>query len=140
MLTGSVDEARKQLQAREGCTLEHIAYWQPGSPVPESIVDLPQWAAARSVEALVWTALGPKYADTKIRPTADQVVAYLKGLRGDARREAKRYVEFAPPQIDTVYRRLIEAELGWVAAAVGAPHASKRGKPAARRTKRARHK
>jgi hypothetical protein len=109
-------QARGQLQTREGCPrLDGIGSW-PGDDAkgPASIVDLPKWAADRGLSGVVWTALAPRFRETAgAKPTAEEVIAYLKSLRGTQRDEAERYIRRAPRQIDTPYRRLIEAELQW---------------------------
>jgi hypothetical protein len=48
-----------------------------------------------------------------ILPTADEVVDYLKSLEDGTREEARDYVRKAPTQVNTAYRRAIEAALGW---------------------------
>jgi hypothetical protein len=118
MDTIKLDDARKQLQEREGCgRVDDIGYWQPvGGAVPSSILDLAKWAECRSIDAVVWTALGAKFhGKDGLRPTADEVIGHLGGLVGTERDEAERYVRRAPPQIDTPYRRRIEAQLQWTA-------------------------
>ena len=88
----------------------------------ECILDLDAWARARSIDGVVWTALPPKFfsdfsaenpKDLILNPTSDQVIQYLKWLRGCERDHAEEYVRLAPRQIDTKYRRDIEAALGW---------------------------
>lgn len=116
MDTTGLDDARRQLQEREGCSIDRIGYWLANKAVPAGIMDLPKWAECRSIDALVWTALGPKWGDKEgVRPTADQVIDHLGRLVGTERDEAERYVRRAPRQIDTPYRRRIEAELQWTA-------------------------
>jgi hypothetical protein len=61
----------------------------------------------------VWTSLPPKFNDLKDVITVDQAVAYLKSLTGAARDISEQYVRNTPRQIDTIFRRRIEAELGW---------------------------
>jgi hypothetical protein len=75
--------------------------------------DLAKWADAHGLEAAIWTALVPKFDDIEVRPSVDQVVEYLRGLTRTERDNAKQYIERAPRQIDTEYRRRIEAALGW---------------------------
>jgi len=104
---------REQLTAKEWSSL--IGSWQRGDPVPDAIPGLSTWADARGVDAVIWTALGPKFKgrDQGQSPSANEVIAHLGSLTGTQRDHAKQYVERAPRQIDTVYRRQIEAALGW---------------------------
>jgi hypothetical protein len=46
-------------------------------------------------------------------PTSDEIVAYLGNLPSEKKKRAEEYIRRAPPQIDTPYRRRIEAEFGW---------------------------
>ena len=106
--------AKEALRSREGCNAVDIGTWSRGSNEPPNIVELPQWANAHGFDAVVWTALSAKFGNGGA-PTADQVVGYLRALSGAARDAAEAYVRRAPKQIDTSYRRKIEAELGWTA-------------------------
>jgi len=106
--------AREALRKREGCNLEDIATWSKGEGCPPLIVDVPQWANARGVESLVWTALPSKFNGTNGKtPTVEEVISHLSCLTGAARDNAERYIRFAPRQIDTNYRRRIEATFQW---------------------------
>ena len=67
----------------------------------------------RGIEGVVWAALPPKFGDVEQMPSAENVVEYLTGLKGEARDNAERYVRRAPRQIATRYRRQIEARLNW---------------------------
>ena len=104
---------REQITAKEWASL--IGSWQRGVPVPDTIPGLSAWADARGVEAVIWTALGPKFKgkDQGQSASAEEVIAYLSALTGPQRDHARQYIERAPCQIDTVYRRRIEASLGW---------------------------
>ena len=63
---------------------------------------------------MVWTALPPKFCGKNGRmPTEEEVVEYLRSLTGCKRERAKEYIQKAPQQINTVYRRRIEAEFHW---------------------------
>jgi hypothetical protein len=116
MDTTDLNDARRQLREREGCNNDSIGYWPANNVVPPSIIDLPKWAECRSIDAIVWTALGSKWDGREgVRPKADLVIGHLKSLRGTERDQAERYVRRAPRQIDTPYRRRIEPELQWTA-------------------------
>jgi hypothetical protein len=109
--------AREVLRKREGMSqkrADEILGWSRGEISPELIFDLPEWAASRSVEGVVWTALPSKFNGEERRtPAIKEVVEYLRRLTGSKRDNAERYIRRAPRQIDTPYRRGIEAELQW---------------------------
>lgn len=68
------------------------------------------------MESVIWTALPAKFNDEEgKKPKPEEVVEYLSGLTGALRDTAERYIRLAPRQIDTPYRRRIEAALQWTA-------------------------
>lgn len=113
-----ISNARNALQSREGISNKNsnnIGSWSVGEALPEMIIGLSEWANARGVDSVVWTALPSKFGEgkTKGAPTEAEVVAYLSQLTGSKRDVAERYIRFTPKQIDTAYRRRIESELHW---------------------------
>jgi hypothetical protein len=117
--------AREALRKREGIPQKwkaEIRGWSKGESSQDMIVDLPEWAASHGVEGVVWTALPSKFnGEKRCTPTVEQVLEYLGGLTGATRDEAECYIRCAPRQIDTPYRRRIEAALRWT-------HQSPRGR------------
>lgn len=111
--------AKTALRKREGIPPKneerHIGTWTTGQPSPALIPGLGEWAVARGVAHVVWTNLPPKFNDAETTPSAEHVVQYLGGLTGAQRDVAERYIRFTPRQIDTAYRRRIEAALQWTA-------------------------
>jgi hypothetical protein len=119
MSVGELELAKSELAEREGIKLEnipkYIGWWSrtsdSGGPF---ITCIRQWAAQRSVDAVLWTALPPKFEEMEGRvPKAEEVVAFLRQLPHEKREHAEEYVRRAPLQIDTEYRRTIESVLGW---------------------------
>ncbi|MDE0680083.1 MAG: hypothetical protein OXI11_07710 [Gammaproteobacteria bacterium] len=112
----SLEEAKKQLQQREGAkNPEHIGNWSRGRPPPEKIPELNEWALARNIDSVIWTKLPPNFKDgDNGKPRVEDVLRYLRELTGTARDAAEQYIRRAPRQIDTAYRRRIEAELQWL--------------------------
>lgn len=110
--------AKTALRKREGIKPEneanHIGSWSSGQSSPTSILGLPEWAESRAVHHVVWTALPAKF-DKSGTPSKEQVLQYLSELTGTKRDNAERYIRLAPKQIDTAYRRHIEAALNWTA-------------------------
>jgi hypothetical protein len=115
MNTPDLREAQAALRNREGgIRSEHIGSWSVGGTPPEHVLQLEHWARSRSVSDVIWTALPPKFEDVEERtPSADEVISYLQTLKGSIRHEAMKYIRRAPMQIDSAYRRRIEAELQW---------------------------
>ncbi|KGS17744.1 hypothetical protein X989_5095 [Burkholderia pseudomallei MSHR4378] len=116
----NVEDARRALGMREGIPeknwLNYIGAWQrQDHALPTAMPTLDQWAQSCGVDSVVWTALPPKLdgRPNGYRASADEVTAYLTGLEGRARDLAEQYVRNAPRQIDTPYRRRIEAALHW---------------------------
>ena len=118
MDSADVQVAREALRAREGVYNANfdrdIRAWSVGDEnAPTLIPEVDKWARARGVDAVVWTALGPKFQRNDDVPTAGQVIDHLRALQGRTREEAERYIRRAPAQIDTRYRREIESALNW---------------------------
>ena len=111
-----LEEATTLLKKRERVERrEDIGSWARRDGDPPPLQGLDEWAFARNIDGLVWTALPPKFENEKGRlPSEDEVIAYLRGLRGAKRDRAERYIRRAPRQVDTAYRRRIEAEFTWV--------------------------
>lgn len=65
-------------------------------------------AKANGLRGAVWANLPYGFkASRNVMPTADAVIAHIKALDAAARKEALRYVDIAPPQTDTMFRRKI---------------------------------
>ena len=116
---GEIEAAVEALRQREEIPLngaqKKIGRWQIGGGAPDLIPGLDEWAVSKGLNAVVWTALGPKFDKKDQTPNADQVTAYLTSLTGTKRELAEEYFRRAPRQIDTDYRRKVEAALGWTA-------------------------
>lgn len=118
MTVATLEEAINALAVREGLTganpTKNIGRWSRGSANPDCIVELEAWAEARGVTSVIWTALPVKFGGENNRcPTPEEVTRLLSGLTGSTRDTAENYIRRAPRQIDTTYRRHIEAKLGW---------------------------
>lgn len=115
----SLFEAADNLRMREGTKEKMIGMWSidEQEPKPEDIVSfsIDSWARRQNLDAVVWTALGPKRPDGQDGLASDEeLVAYLKQLVSDGKAGAAReYFESAPTQIDTPLRARIRNELGW---------------------------
>src|SRR5258706_4352672 len=89
-----------------------IGVW-PGSELLETPI-VAQWAERRGLDAVLWTALRPKFRNQDgVAPTEQQALDYLRALEGERAVQAERYVRMTPSQIVTPFRTKIEAELGW---------------------------
>ncbi|MDE0680075.1 MAG: hypothetical protein OXI11_07665 [Gammaproteobacteria bacterium] len=115
MDSDSLEVAKERLRQRERTKLKYIDDWSRGRPSPPTIPMLSEWAHARNVDAAIWTALPQGLnGDDNEKPGVEDVLKHLRALSGTARDNAEQYIRRAPRQIDTAYRRRIEAELHWL--------------------------
>lgn len=112
----NLKEARQKLRVREGRTkTQYIGHWSRGRRSPAAIPELRDWAIAKDIDSVVWTALPPKFRDENHRqPSVEEVLGHLQELPEPERKKAEEYIRQAPRQIDTAYRRWIEAEFQWL--------------------------
>lgn len=118
MDSSDINTAREALRKREGIPKENskdIRSWSQGEPEPDPalIHNLKKWAESHGVRSVIWTALPAKFDKKNDAATCEQIIEYLSGLRGTKRDNAERDIRLAPRQIDTHYRRQIEAALHW---------------------------
>lgn len=111
--------ARRALARREGIPEEQARAGvgslaaPPGRTYLHSAA-IARWAGQKSLDAVVWTALQPRFHGTSGRaPAASEAVGYMRALAGERRAVAEEYVRRAPAQVSTPYRALFEHELGW---------------------------
>ncbi len=115
----SVDDAVAALRIREGCPKSAIGVWRKGSRDPAHAIDqrIARWATRLDLDAVVWTKLGPKWISGKKEvermPTLHEVQAQIEEWDEPLGTYARLYLQMAPKQIDTPYRRAILNKLGW---------------------------
>lgn len=109
-----VDEAREALRKREGTSLENIGVWRSEDSNESNPVEIGCWARTKGLDAVVWTALPPKFnGKNNVIPSIEEAIEYLKNLSYEKRRFAEEYIQKAPRQIDTPFRRRFEQEFSW---------------------------
>ncbi len=107
--------AKAALKQRERTKIENIGALEPEIQTSSLIPSWNEWLKTNQLDAVIWTDLKPKFSTKEMLPTEQQVLDYLDSLRGAKRALAEAYIRKAPAQIDTNYRRAIEAKLGWSA-------------------------
>jgi hypothetical protein len=129
MLVESLENAKRSLALRE-CrqpdgqqpspkvlerfVSEYCGYWSDEESKGSCSDTVGQWAAARNLDAVVWTDFPARFEGVSGQiPTGTEVVNFLRTLSGEVREEAMKYVCKTPRQIRTDYRAQIETELGW---------------------------
>jgi hypothetical protein len=112
----TAEQAQEALAGREASGPDSIGVW-PG-PAPRHAVgadSIARWAAEAGADAVVWTALKPKFLGEfgRVPADAEEVLAYLRGLDAEATARAREYVVRACADARTPFREAIERELGW---------------------------
>lgn len=115
-----LQQAIDNLRRREGTSTNSIGFLSiPDNRsrydvIPDILPRIRCWAKEKGLDAVVWTALPSNFqAKTKMEFNEDNVVKYLRSLKGDALHDAETYVRKAPEQIETKIRNRIRQEFGW---------------------------
>jgi hypothetical protein len=113
MTQKELQEATCVLSTREGTKHNKIYKVAVGDSVDndKQKLKIVKWLKEKNRDAAIWTGLG--YGKDKKRPTHEEVINHLRGLDCCDKRRAEEYIRKTPTQIDTPYRRKIEAVLGW---------------------------
>ena len=112
-------ETVRDLAKRERTDDSNIGHWPCTNTVgifEKRLVSIvAAWARDRKLDAVVWTALGPKKPNDENGLTPEgELIEYLQGLERHGEASAAReYIEKAPSQIRTPLRTRIREELGW---------------------------
>ena len=113
---GTAPQAQEALAGREASGPDSIGLW-PG-PLPRHSVGaaaVAQWASAQGFDAVVWTALKPKFLGEvgRVPVSSDEVICYLQGLDPEAQSKAREYVVRTPDDVRTAFRDAIEIGMDW---------------------------
>jgi len=69
---------------------------------------LATWAINHGVDAVIWTALPPRFQHVEGRiPGCDDVLAHLSALQGETAAHAYDYIRRVPAQLATPYRQAL---------------------------------
>ena len=112
----TAEQAQEALAGREGCELPLIGCWPGSTPRHRVGADaIAKWSSERGFDAVVWTALPPKFDGgvSQAPASAEVAIAYLRQLDAEAQAKAREYVERAPAQVQTAFRAAVQAALGW---------------------------
>jgi hypothetical protein len=114
----TAEGAKAALAGREGSSLHAIGCWPGTAPKYDvGAAEVTVWAMSKGLDAVVWTALQPKFRNTTggAPESADAAIEYLRQLGPEATVAAREYVERAPSQVRTTFRSAFEEQLGWTA-------------------------
>lgn len=110
----SLDEAVQALRKREGIPDDRQDGVGVFTTTGSNVGVLAEWASARQLDAVIWTALPPRFEDVEgLIPSVDDAIDYLRSLTGETLEHAHSYIRQVPSQIDTPYRREIFKKMRW---------------------------
>jgi hypothetical protein len=117
----SMEGAIEMLRAREGIPKsnidKHIGSCTSSDTVEnddEIAKSIQNWLVRNDndLDGVVWTDLPPKFNGINNRiPSVGEVIKHIQSLEGERAERAKEYVQKAPPQIGTKYRKEIISRL-----------------------------
>jgi hypothetical protein len=81
---------------------------------PVACARIRTWARNQHMDAVVWTAIGPRFREkTGVPFSVDAAVQYLAGLREPTRSLALDYIRRAPPDVVTPVRTKVATMFGF---------------------------
>lgn len=111
----SLAPAIANLQEREGTAVDDIGFCEVDDAQfapnalrrhPQSCERIRAWAVQKDFDAVIWTALGPNFKDTTGIPFSPAAaLTYLNGLPAPTREKACKYIQDAPVQTMTPFRK-----------------------------------
>lgn len=115
MATDNLDVAKESLKERENIENDDLIHFvevsdETEDEIKQIVID---WLKSKNLDAAIWTGLSLNRRIHKERPSKDAVIQHLRDLPYNTKKVAEEYIRKAPKQIDTEYRRAIEAEFGW---------------------------
>ncbi len=103
--------ARERTKADEIGAVSDQQIYQAKHPEIAKLVQ--DWLKTSPCEAAIWTDLSANFElETGLPFDVDTAISYLKTLKGESLLEAKRYIDFAPPQVVTPLRNALNKN-GW---------------------------
>ncbi len=120
MSSKTLPEAKKALALREGIPDKYvnnsIGFWDRDSVKSHGLFAdvIGAWAEHLNIDTVVWTNLKYGFKNNRDEmPACADIVKHLHSLPHESKKVAEEYICKAPIQIDTEYRRQIQADLGW---------------------------
>ncbi|MEM6160084.1 hypothetical protein AAH446_05920 [Erwinia sp. P6884] len=112
LATESIELAVAALREREGIPAKREDGVGMLMAQRRSHSKLAEWASEREIDALIWTALPPRFAGVEgLIPSSEDALEYLRSLEGEKRAHAFDYIRQVPAQLDTPYRRAFHQHL-----------------------------
>lgn len=106
----SLELAIEDLARRERCHPEQIGVAVRG----ETGGRTDEWLKSSFFDACIWTALPANFAEETGKPyTHENGLSYLQSLEQASLAEGWRYIEYAPRETDTPFRRFLAGQKFW---------------------------
>jgi hypothetical protein len=116
-----IETAIERLANRERTTTDNIGFLdiQKGANrckiIPEILPNIRSWAKQKELDGVVWTDLSTNFKEkTEMEFNEDNAVEYISSLPKSELHVVESYVRKAPDQVDTMLRRRLVQEFGWL--------------------------
>lgn len=112
-------DAACDVRTREGTILKRIGCYLPREPdenrwqnaLDNTKANIREWARAKGIDVVVWTALGSNFQKKKSEPYSIQAAKrHLKSLDPKGRQIAVQYIVQAPLAVNTPLRNAVQSE------------------------------